>query len=89
LDAGAAFLSRKPLMPIDDAEKGTLLHIGCLSKSEEKIEDLTEKAEDLWLEKERLESTIAENATAAGATDANVAVLAADEASSAVYSLSL
>jgi hypothetical protein len=81
LDAGAAFLSRKPSMPIDDAEKGTLLHIGRLLKSEEKIEDLTEKAEDLWLEKERLES-IAENAIAAGAPDANAAVLAADEASS-------
>jgi hypothetical protein len=61
-------------MSIDDAEKGTLLHIGHLSKSEEKINDLTEKAEDLLLEKERLES-IAENAIAA--------VLAADEASSA------
>jgi hypothetical protein len=56
LDAGAAFLSGKSLMPIDDAEKGTLLHIGRLSKSEEKIYDLMEKAEDLWLEKERLES---------------------------------
>ena len=69
-------------MPIDDAEKGTLLHIGRLSKSEEKINDLTEKAEDLLLEKERLES-IAENAIAAGAPDANAAVFAADEASSA------
>ena len=39
-------------MQIDDAEKGTLLHIGRLSKSEEKINDLTEKAEYLWLEKE-------------------------------------
>jgi hypothetical protein len=39
-------------MPIDDAEKGTLLHIGRLTKSEEKINDLTEKAEDLLLEKE-------------------------------------
>ena len=52
LDAGAAFLSGKLPMPIDDAEKGTLLHIGRLSKSEEKINDLTEKAEDLLLEKE-------------------------------------
>ena len=68
-------------MPIDDAEKGTLLHIGHLSKSEEKNNDLTEKAEDLLLEKERLES-IAEYAIAAGAPDANAAVLAADEASS-------
>ena len=82
LDAGAAFLSGKSPMPIDDAEKGTLLHIGRLLKSEEKINDLTEKAEDLLLEKERLES-IAENAIAAGAPDANAAVLAADEASSA------
>jgi hypothetical protein len=82
LDAGAAFLSGKSPMPIDDAEKGTLLHIGRLSKSEEKINDLAEKAEDLLLEKERLES-IAENAIAAGAPDANAAVLAADEASSA------
>jgi hypothetical protein len=82
LDAGAAFLSGKSPMPIDDAEKGTLLHIGRLSKSEEKIYDLTEKAEDLLLEKERLES-IAEIAIAAGAPDANAAVLAADEASSA------
>jgi hypothetical protein len=65
LDASAAFLSGKSPMPIDDAEKGTLLHIGRLSKSEEKIIDLTEKAEDLLLEKERLES-IAENAIAAG-----------------------
>jgi len=81
LDAGAAFLSGKLPMPIDDAEKGTLLHIGRLSKSEEIINDLTEKAEDLLLEKERLES-IAENANAAGAPDANAAVLAADEASS-------
>ena len=82
LDAGAAFLSGKLPMPIDDAKKGTLLHIGRLSKSEEKIYDLMEKAEDLWLEKERLES-IAENAIAAGAPDANAAILAADEASSA------
>ncbi len=82
LDAGAAFLSGKPPMPIDDAEKGTLLHSGRLSKSEEKINDLAEKAEDLWLEKEQLES-IAENAIAAGVPDANAAVLAADEASSA------
>jgi hypothetical protein len=82
LDAGAAFLSGKSSMPIDDAEKGTLLHIGRLSKSEEKINDLAEKAEDLLLEKERLES-IAENAIAAGVPDANAAVLAADEASSA------
>jgi hypothetical protein len=82
LDAGAAFTSGKPLMPIGDAKKGTLLHIRRLLKSEEKITDLTEKAEDLWLEKERLES-IAENAIAAGAPDANAAVLAADEASSA------
>jgi hypothetical protein len=52
LDAGAAFLSGKSPMQIDDAEKGTLLHIGRLSKSEEKINDLTEKAEYLWLEKE-------------------------------------
>ncbi len=52
LDAGAAFLSEKQPMPIDDANKGTLLHIGRLSKSEEKIEDLTEKAEDQWLKKE-------------------------------------
>ena len=69
-------------MPIDDTKKGTLLHIGRLTKSEEKINDLTEKAEDLLLEKERLES-IAENAIAAGAPNANAAVLAADEASSA------
>ena len=69
-------------MPIDDAKKGTLLHIENLSKSEEKMNDLAEKAEDLWLEKERLE-TIAKNAIAAGAPDANAAVLAADEASSA------
>jgi hypothetical protein len=82
LDAGAAFLSGKSPMPIDDAEKGTLLHIGRLSKSEEKIYDLVEKAEDLLFEKERLES-IAEIAIAAGAPDANAAVLAADEASSA------
>jgi hypothetical protein len=82
LDAGAAFLSGKSPMPIDDAEKGTLLHIGRLSKSEEKIYDLTENAEDLLLEKERLES-IAENAIAGDAPDANAAVLAADEASSA------
>jgi len=52
LDAGAAFLSGKLPMPIDDAKKGTLLHIGSLSKSEEKINDLTGKAEDLLLEKE-------------------------------------
>ena len=65
LDAGTAFLSGKLPMPIDDAEKGTLLRIRCLSKSEEKIIDLSEKAEDLLLEKERLES-IAENAIAAG-----------------------
>ena len=52
LDAGAAFLSGKSPMQIDDAEKGTLLHIGRLSKSKEKINDLTEKAEYLWLEKE-------------------------------------
>jgi hypothetical protein len=52
LDAGAAFHSGKPSMPIDDAEKGTLLHIGRLSKYEEKINDLMEKAEDLLLEKE-------------------------------------
>ena len=76
LDAGAAFLSGKSPMPIDDAEKGTLLHIGRLSKSEEKIYDLMEKAEDLWLEKERLES-IAENAIAAGAPDADDASSAA------------
>jgi len=82
LDAGAAFLSGKLPMPIDDAKKGTLLHIGRLMKSEEKINDLTENAEDLLLEKERLES-IAENAIAAGAPDANAAVLATDEASSA------
>jgi hypothetical protein len=82
LDAGAAFLSGKLPIPIDDAEKGTLLHIGRLTKSEEKINDLMEKAEDLLLEKERLES-IAENAIAAGAPDANAAILAADEASSA------
>ena len=55
-------------MPIDDTENGTLLHIGRLSK-----------AEDLWLEKERLESI----AIAAGAPDANAAKLATDEASSA------
>jgi hypothetical protein len=61
--------------------KGTLLHIGCLPKSEEKIEDLTEKVEDLWLEKEQLES-IVENAIATGSPDANAAVLATDEASS-------
>jgi hypothetical protein len=79
LDAGAAFLSGKLPMPIDDAKKGTLLHIGRLSKSEEKIYDLMEKAEDLWLEKERLESI----AIADGAPDANAAKLAADEASSA------
>ncbi len=66
-------------MPIDDTEKGSLLHIGRLSKSEEKIDDLMEKAEDLWLEKERLESI----AIAAGAPDANAAKLAADETSSA------
>ena len=54
LDAGAAFLSGKLPMPIDDAEKGTLLHIGHLTKSEEKINDLTEKAEDLLLEKKQL-----------------------------------
>jgi hypothetical protein len=66
-------------MPIDDTEKGTLLHIGRLSKSDEKIDDLMEKAGDLWLEKERLESI----AIAAGAPDANAAKLAADEASSA------
>ena len=81
LDAGAAFLSRKSPMPIDDAKKGTLLHIGRLLKSEEKINDLTEKAEDLLLEKERLES-ISEYAIAAGAPGANATVLAADEASS-------
>ena len=45
LDAGAAFLYGKQPMPIDDAKKGTLLHIGRLSKSDEKCEDLTEKAE--------------------------------------------
>jgi len=45
LDAGAAFLSRKLPMPIDDAKKGLL-------KSEEKTNDLTEKTEDLWSEKE-------------------------------------
>jgi len=66
-------------MPIDDTEKSTLVHIGCLSKSEEKIDDLMEKAADLWLEKERIESI----AIAAGAPDANAAKLAADEASSA------
>jgi hypothetical protein len=82
VDAGAAFLSGKLPIPIDDAEKGTLLHIGRLTKSEEKINDLMEKAEDLLLEKEQLES-IAENAIAAGAPDANAATLAADEASSA------
>jgi hypothetical protein len=82
LDAGAAFLSGKLPMPIDDAKKGTLLHIGRLTKSEEKINDLTEKAEDLLLEKEQLES-IAENTIAAGAPDANAAILAAVEASSA------
>ena len=60
-------------MPIDDAEKGTLLHSGRLLKSEEKINDLTEKAEDLLLEKERLES-IAENAIAAGAPDASCCI---------------
>ena len=60
-------------MPIDDAEKSTLLHIGRLLKSEEKINDLTEKAEDLLLEKERLES-IAENAIAAGAPDASCCI---------------
>ena len=65
-------------MPIDDTEKGTLLHIGHLSKSEEKIDDLMEKAEDLWLKKEQIESI----AIAAGAPDANAAKLAADEASS-------
>ncbi len=69
-------------MPIDDAKKGTLLHIGSLSKSEEKVNDLTGKAEDLLLEKEWLES-IVENAIAAGVPDANAAVLATDEASSA------
>jgi hypothetical protein len=79
LDACAAFLSGKLPMPIDDTEKGTLLHFGRLSKCEEKIDDLMEKAEDLWLEKERLESI----AIAAGAPDANAAKLAADEASSA------
>jgi chemotaxis protein histidine kinase CheA len=79
LDAGAAFLSGKSPMPIDDTENGTLLHIGRLSKSEEKIDDLMEKAEDLWLEKERLESI----AIATDAPDANAAKLAADEASSA------
>ena len=84
LNAGAAFLSGKQPMPVDDAEnEGTLLYIGHLSKSEEKIDDLTEKAEDLLLEKERLES-IAENAIASGAPDANAAVLAVDEASSAI-----
>ena len=82
LDAGAAFLSGKLPIPIDDAEKGTLLHIGRLTKSEEKMNDLMEKAEDLLLEKERLES-IAENAIAAGAPDPNAAISAADEASSA------
>jgi hypothetical protein len=46
------------------------------------MNDLAEKAEDLWLEKERLES-VAENAIAAGAPDANAAELAADEATSA------
>jgi hypothetical protein len=80
LDAGAAFLSRKSPMPIDDAEKGTLLHIGRLSKSEEKINDLAEKAEDLLLDKEQLES-IAEYAIAAGAPGANATVLAADTTS--------
>jgi hypothetical protein len=40
LDAGAAFLSGKLPIPIDDAKKGTLLHIGNLSKSEEKMNDL-------------------------------------------------
>ena len=54
--------------------------MGRLTKSEEKINDLTEKAEDLLLEKEQLES-IAENAIVAGAPDANAAVLAADEVS--------
>jgi hypothetical protein len=83
LDAGAAFLSGKSPMPIDDTEKGTLLHIGHLSKSEEKIDDLMEKAEDLWLKKERIESI----AIAAGAPDANAAKLAADEASSAALAM--
>ena len=83
LDAGAAFLSGKSPMPIDDTEKGTLLHIGRLLKSEEKIDDLMEIAEDLWLEKELLESI----AIAAGAPDANAAKLAADEASSAALAM--
>ena len=54
MDASAVFLSGKSSMSIDDTKKGTLLHIGRLSKSEEKIIDLSEKAEDLLLEKERL-----------------------------------
>ena len=82
LNAGAAFLSGKLPMPIDDAKKGTLLHIENLSKSEEKMNDLAEKAENLWLEKEWLES-VAENAIAAGVPDANAAESAVDEASSA------
>ena len=70
-------------MPIDDTEKSTLLHIGCLLKSEEKIDDLMEKLEDLWLEKDRIESI----AITAGAPDANAAKLAADEASSAALAM--
>ncbi len=52
-----------------------------LTNYAKKINDLTEKVEDLLLEKERLES-IAEHAIAAGVPGTNAVVLAADEASS-------
>ena len=55
---------------------------GISKKEEEQIDKLLEKAEDLLLESERLES-IAEIAISAGAPDADVAALAAEVASSA------
>jgi hypothetical protein len=85
-DAGAAFLSGKHPAPINDSEQGTLLHIGCYSKKEEKVDELLEKAEDLLLEKDWLES-IGEIAIFTGAPDADATALAAqaEEASSTAF----
>jgi len=62
--------------------RGLLCLTSGISKKEEQIDKLLEKAEDLLLESERLES-IAEIAISAGAPDADVAALAAEVASSA------
>jgi hypothetical protein len=76
---------KKNPTPINEFKQGTLLHIRHLSKIFEQIDDLLlHIAEELLLESEQLEF-ISADAISTWSPDADVAALAAEEASLAAF----